>query len=115
MKEFITYLISIVITAFVVAIVGIPLPYAFATLVSFILLYVLTGKVGTHIVTKVMPTTYQWVSYAAILLAIVLITAGLVYKSIYCLIFALICLVVCIITTLFERKKMKADKEEEQK
>lgn len=107
MKEICAYLISLVVTALLVAIMGVPLPYTVATLVGYVLVNLLVVAAIKHITEKKMPTIMEWVVYACILVAIILLSAGLIYRSVYCLLFAILFLVVCAIIEIVEKKKAK--------
>ena len=107
LKTSIINIIALLITIFVVLLMGVPMTQTCAVIVAFMIIRHLAHTVVDHVSEKKMPNAFQWAAYALELVALVLGVCGLLYQNVYCLIFALIFLVVDGILMVVNNKKAK--------
>ena len=107
LKTSIINIIALLITIFVVLLMGVPMTQTCAVIIAFMIIRHLAHTVADHISDKKIPTVYQWAAYALELLALILGVCGLLYQNVYSLIFALIFLVVDGILMVVNNKKAK--------
>ena len=108
LKTSIINIIALLITIFVVLLMGVPMTQTCAVIVAFMIIRHLAHTIADHVLDKKMPTVYQWVAYVLEFLALILGVCGLLYQNVYSLIFALIFLVVDGILMVVNNKKAKA-------
>lgn len=102
--KIITKLIAAILTVLMVSLVTLDISTATATILSFIGFLFLSEKIVSHIQDKRLPKVLEWVRYALVLVANILLIAGLKYRSITCLIVAIVSYVSSLICGYFNKK-----------
>lgn len=101
-----TSLIAGIITTLLVSLITLNITVTVATLLTFVSYRYLTEKTIMHIKEKKMPSILQWVDYALVFVASIMIIAGLNYTSVVTLIIAVVLYVCSLVTGFFIKKSI---------
>ena len=83
-------LIAILLTVVLVSLVTLGVTTTVATMLSFLGFAFLGDKIVLHVKDKRMPKIIEWIDYSCILIANILLIAGLRYHSMACLITSIV-------------------------
>lgn len=101
-------LTSMILAILLTLVVGIPITASTATIAVYAMCMFLIKEVATKIKEKKMPSVLEWVIYATVFVALILLEIGLYYLNVYVLIVGAIIIVIGLICAIIRHKKETA-------